>query len=267
MPQLASVEHGESAPHLKEPTAGTLVLAGQGLAVGVGHRAGCRSNTGRSASSVASLRPMSSTRISEPELLIDGPRPARTTIVLAHGAGAGMDSEFMNAFAEGLADCGLGVVRFEFPYMAARRETGKSRPPDREPALRDTWFRIVETVRAERLFIGGKSMGGRIASLVADEAQVAGLVCLGYPFHPTGKPERLRIEHLQTIRTPTLIVQGERDPFGNRPDVEAYRLSEQVHIYWLPDGDHSFKPRKASGRTQEENWREGVAAMAAFLGG
>ena len=210
---------------------------------------------------------MSSTRTSEPDLLIDGPRRAPTTIVLAHGAGVGMDTEFMNAFAGGLARHGLRVVRFEFPYMAARRETGKSRPPDREPVLRETWLRIIEAVRAKTLFIGGKSMGGRIASLVADEAQVAGLVCLGYPFHPTGKPERLRIEHLQTIRTPTLIVQGERDPFGSREEVEAYRLSKQLRMHWLPDGDHSFKPRKASGRTEEENWREGVEAMAAFVGG
>jgi uncharacterized protein len=210
---------------------------------------------------------MSSTRISEPELLIDGPRRAPTTIVLAHGAGAGMDTEFMNAFAEGLAGHDIRVVRFEFPYMATRRETGKSRPPDREPVLRETWLRVIEAVRAERLFIGGKSMGGRIASLIADEAQVAGLVCLGYPFHPTGKPDRLRIEHLQTLKTPTLILQGERDPFGNRQEVEAYRLSKQVRLHWLADGDHSFKPRKASGRTQEENWREGIEAIIAFAGG
>ena len=208
---------------------------------------------------------MSRTRVSEPELLIDGPRRARMTIVLAHGAGAGMDTEFMNAFAEELAAHGLRVVRFEFPYMAARRETGKGGPPDREPVLRETWLRVIEAARTETLFIGGKSMGGRIASLVADEAQVDGLVCLGYPYHPAGKPERLRTEHLQTIRTPTLIVQGERDPFGSRQQVETYQLSEQVRIHWLPDGDHSFKPRKTAGRTQEENWREGVEAVVQFV--
>ena len=209
---------------------------------------------------------MTATRISEPNLLIDGPRAARGTIVLAHGAGAGMETEFMTFFAESLASRKLCVVRFEFRYMAARRETGKSRPPDREPILRETWLRVSQAVRTERLFIGGKSMGGRIASLIADEADVTGLVCLGYPFHPVGKPQQLRIEHLKTIRTPTLLVQGERDPFGNRQEVEAYELSTQVRIHWLPDGDHSFKPRKVSGRTQEDNWREGVKKVAAFMG-
>jgi uncharacterized protein len=176
------------------------------------------------------------------------PSPSGPHVILAHGAGEGMDSVFMNAFAKGLADRGLRVVRFEFPYMAALRETGERRPPDRERVLRETWLRVIKTVAAETVFIGGKSMGGRIASLIADEAHVAGLVCLGYPFHPTGKPEQLRIEHLKTIKTPTLIIQGERDPFGNRHEVAGYKLSKHVRLHWLPDGDHSFKPRKASGR-------------------
>jgi predicted alpha/beta-hydrolase family hydrolase len=201
---------------------------------------------------------------SVPNLLIDGPRGAGRTIILAHGAGAAMDTDFMNAFARGLAKHGLQVVRFEFPYMAARRDTRQRRPPDREPVLRETWLRVIGSVKAENLFIGGKSMGGRIASLVADEAEVAGLVCLGYPFHPTGKPEQLRVEHLKTIKTPTLIVQGERDPFGTRQEVAGYKLSKNVRIHWLVDGDHSFKPRKSSARTQDENWAEGVDAVAAF---
>jgi predicted alpha/beta-hydrolase family hydrolase len=199
------------------------------------------------------------------DLLIDGPRRATRAIIVAHGAGVGMDSDFMNAFAQGLAKHGLRVVRFEFPYMAARRETGKSRPPDREPVLRETWLSVIDSVKAEKLFIGGKSMGGRIASLVADAAEVAGLVCLGYPFHPTGKPDKLRIEHLKTIRTPTLIVQGERDPFGTRDEVAGYKLSKNVRVHWLTDGDHSFTPRKSSGRTQEENWAEGVDGVASFV--
>jgi uncharacterized protein len=198
------------------------------------------------------------------ELLIDGERNRDRTVILAHGAGAPMDTDFMNFFAEGLAKQGLRVVRFEFPYMAERRKTGKSRPPDREPVLRETWLRVIESVNAKSVFIGGKSMGGRIASLVADEAEVAGLICLGYPFHPTGKPEQLRIEHLKTIKTPTLIVQGERDPFGTCEEVAGYKLSKQVRVHWLPDGDHSFKPRKSSGRTQEQNWAEGIEAVTNF---
>jgi uncharacterized protein len=198
----------------------------------------------------------------KPDLLISGPSQASRTIVLAHGAGAGMDSDFMAFFAENLAGHGIRVVRFEFPYMAQRRQTGKKRPPDREPVLRQAWLKVIEQFDAGTLIIGGKSLGGRIASLVADEAGVAGLVCLGYPFHPTGDPERLRTEHLKAIRTPTLIVQGERDAFGNKGEVAGYELAKSVQVHWLPDGDHSFKPRKASGRTEEENWREGVEAVA-----
>ena len=190
--------------------------------------------------------------------------------MLAHGAGAAMDSEFMNAFAAGLASESVQVVRFEFPYMVDRRMTGKKRPPDRESILRQTWLRVIESLSAERLIIGGKSMGGRIASLIVDEARdtnqdlVAGLVCLGYPFHPAGKPGKLRVDHLKAIQTPTLIVQGERDALGNQEEVGDYALSEAIQLHWLADGDHSFMPRKASGRTVEENWRDGIQAVADF---
>jgi predicted alpha/beta-hydrolase family hydrolase len=201
----------------------------------------------------------------KPELLIDGPRNADSTLVLAHGAGAAMDNDFMAAFAEGLAGRGLRVVRFEFPYMAERRKSGQQRPPDREPVLRETWLTVIDSISAKNLFIGGKSMGGRIASLIADEAGVAGLVCMGYPFHPSGKPDNLRVEHLQAIRTPTLIVQGERDALGNREEVTGYRLSRNIQIHWLPDGDHSFKPRKSSGHTESENWSAAIDVVAAFI--
>jgi predicted alpha/beta-hydrolase family hydrolase len=200
-----------------------------------------------------------------PKFLRNGPADAATTLVLAHGAGAAMDSPFMEAMATGLAARGIRVVRFEFPYMAERRQTGKQRPPDREPVLRATWMEVIGPLKAKRPFIGGKSMGGRIASLVADESGVAGLVCLGYPFHPAGKPDRLRIEHLKAIRTPTLIVQGTRDPFGNRDEVAGYRLSPAVRLHWLEDGDHSFEPRKASGRTHEQNLAEAVATVGTFV--
>lgn len=201
----------------------------------------------------------------KPEMLIDGPRQAKRTIVLAHGAGTGLDSGFMTAFAEGLAKGGLRVIRFEFPYMAERLKSGKQRPPDREPVLRKSWLNVVAGLDPDTVVIGGKSMGGRIASLIADEAGIAGLVCLGYPFHPTGKPEKLRVEHLKTIKTKTLILQGERDPFGNKVEVAGYELSRKVKIQWLLDGDHSFKPRAASGKTQEENWREAIEAVSRFV--
>ena len=166
-----------------------------------------------------------------PELLINDPHGGDCTIVLAHGAGAAMDTEFMETFADGLADHGLRVVRFEFPYMATRRITGKRRPPDREPILRDTWHRVVDSLHADRVVIGGKSMGGRIASMIADEVEVAGVVCLGYPFHPVGKPDKLRVEHLKSIETQMLIVQGERDALGNSDDVAGYDLSSNIKFH------------------------------------
>ena len=203
--------------------------------------------------------------MTKPHLLFDGPEDG-PLLALAHGAGAPMDSTFMNAFARGLGEKGLRVARFEFPYMRLRRETGKSKPPDREPALREAWLQVIaELGGGEKLVIGGKSMGGRMASLVADEAGVRGLVCLGYPFHPVGKPDRLRTAHLAALRTPTLIVQGTRDAFGTPEEVSGYELSPAIRIIWLEDGDHSWKPRASSGRTEKQNLAEGVEAVAEFV--
>lgn len=199
------------------------------------------------------------------ELIENGPKKADCSVVLAHGAGAAMDTEFMNTFAEGIAAAGHYVVRFEFPYMAERRRTGKKKAPNREPQLRQTWHEVLEGVQSDRVIIGGKSMGGRIASLIADESAVDGLICLGYPFHPVGKPEKLRTEHLAKLKTPTLIIQGERDNFGKREEVADYKLSKSIRLHWLTDGDHSFKPRKASGLTAQDNWADGVAAAVEFL--
>jgi len=196
--------------------------------------------------------------MNKPDWLLDGPPDARRHLVLAHGAGQGMHSELMEAIARQLAAAGLRVVRFQFPYMMEMERTGKRRPPDRQAVLLDAWHRAIDHALAEgielpQLLIGGKSLGGRMASLIADERSVAGLVCLGYPFHPPGKPERLRIEHLQTLRTPTLICQGTRDPFGNETEVSAYSLSPAIRFAWIEDGEHSFRPRKESGRTWEQN--------------
>jgi predicted alpha/beta-hydrolase family hydrolase len=189
------------------------------------------------------------------------------TLVLAHGAGAPMDSPFMNAMAAGLASGGVRVVRFEFPYMRRRRETGERRPPDREPALRAAWLAaIAELGGGPGLVIGGKSMGGRMASLVADEAGARGLVCLGYPFHPPGREDRLRTAHLAALRTPALVVQGTRDPFGTPEEVAGYALAAGIEVVWMPDGDHSFKPRVASGRTERQNLEAAVAAVLGFVG-
>ncbi len=200
--------------------------------------------------------------------LVDGPARAPLTLVLAHGAGAPMDSPFMNAVASGVAKEGFRVLRFEFPYMHARRG-GKRKPPDREPVLRHAWLDAIGEAAGKKgpssVAIGGKSMGGRIASMVADEAGVAGLVCLGYPFHPPGQPDKLRVAHLEGLGTPALIVQGERDTFGNREEIARYHLSKKIRIFLLPDGDHSFKPRASSGRTEKQNLDEAIAIVSGFL--
>ena len=204
--------------------------------------------------------------------LIDGPDDAPATVLLAHGAGAPMDSPFMASIAGGLAEKGWRVVRFEFPYMARMRETGRRQGPDRMPLLQEA-FR--EQVRMERaswpkrpLFIGGKSMGGRVASLLIDELAanhgVRGCLCLGYPFHPPGKPLTLRTEHLASLQTPTLILQGERDTFGKREEVESYDLSPRVQLEWISSGDHSFKPTKSSGLSEAENWATAVTLSDQF---
>lgn len=201
------------------------------------------------------------------ELLFDGPDDAGLTVVLAHGAGAPMNTPFLNTVARGLAADGLRVARFEFPYMRARRQTGKrGGAPDREPILRNSWKEVVDKLGGgRRLVIGGKSMGGRIASMVADEVGARGLVCLGYPFHPPGRPEKLRTAHLETLSTPALIVQGTRDAFGTQEDVAGYRLSPAIRVVWLEDGDHSWKPRASSGRTEAQNMAEALTAMRTFL--
>jgi uncharacterized protein len=199
--------------------------------------------------------------------LTTGPADARCTFLFVHGAGGAMDTQFMNRIAEGVGARGIRVVRFEFPYMAARRAGGGRGAPDRAPVLLECWRRAIADHDGtdSRIVIGGKSMGGRMASLIADEAGAAALVCFGYPFHPPGKPQQLRTAHLEAIRTPTLILQGERDPFGTPDEVASYALSSSVRIECLTDGDHSLKPRKSSGVTEQENLEQAAHAAAEFI--
>lgn len=199
------------------------------------------------------------------DYLTDGPKSAALTLALGHGAGAPMDSDWMNMVAAAVAAKGFRVIRFEFPYMTERRTTGKKRPPNPARILEETWEAVISDLGPERLVIGGKSMGGRIASMVADRTGVQGLVCLGYPFHPPGRPEKLRTEHLATLKTPTLICQGERDPFGTKDEVPGFTLSKKIKLHWAPDGDHGLKPRKKSGFTEEQNIADAVSAIAAFM--
>ena len=198
-------------------------------------------------------------------------RPAGSplaTLLLAHGSGAGMDSPFLEHLAVELARREIRTLRFDFPYMARARAEGKRRPPSPAPVLLTHWRQLVARWRAAEsgpLWLAGKSMGGRMASLLADELGAAGLICLGYPFHPAGKPERLRTEHLATLATPTLIVQGERDALGNREEVAGYTLAPSIEVQWIATADHDLKPLKRSGLSQTEVLADTAAHIAAFV--
>ena len=207
------------------------------------------------------------------DFLFDGPKDAATTILLAHGAGAPMDSASMNAISTTLAGAGFRVARFEFGYMASRRsEAGRKPPPRAETLIGEYKGAVAELGAKGPLIIGGKSMGGRVASMLADElfaeGKIAGLLCLGYPFHPPGKPEQLRTKHLATLKTPALICQGTRDIFGSREEVTEYKLSRQIDILWLEDGDHDLKPRKAiSGFSAADHLKTIAERVKAWSGG
>ncbi len=202
-------------------------------------------------------------------LLLDGASDAPLTFLLAHGAGAPMDSPFMAAMATGLSQRDWGVVRFEFPYMQRSRQTGKKAAPDRFPVLEACFLeQITALVDRPGLIIGGKSMGGRVASQLLEplgpSSNVRGCVCLGYPFHPPGHPEKLRTDHLMALASPLLVLQGERDTFGKPKEVEGYQLPAAISVAWIPDGDHSFKPRKSSGRSLDQNLALAIDRMDGF---
>jgi predicted alpha/beta-hydrolase family hydrolase len=198
----------------------------------------------------------------------------KARLLLAHGAGAQMTSPFLEKIAQLLSDRDIEVSRFEFSYMAQRRTGGKRRPPPRAERLVEEYISAVNELREamkphDMLLIGGKSMGGRVASMVADDLyaqrKIQGLVCLGYPFHPPGKAENLRTAHLADLKCPTLIVQGERDPFGSRDEVEGYQLSKNIKITWAGDGDHDLGPRGGKGYTKTGNLTAAADEIASFV--
>jgi predicted alpha/beta-hydrolase family hydrolase len=206
-------------------------------------------------------------------LKVDGAQEKSQTLVLfAHGAGADMDSDFMAAMAKLLADKGLTVVRFNFPYMQQRLVDGKRRPPNRAPALLECFNEAISLVNdvfaPGKLYLMGKSMGGRMAAIVAGDetisAKLAGVVCLGYPFLPP-KGKEVRLEPLQQCTAPLLIIQGERDSFGNRAQLAQWDIPERVAVQWIPDGDHSLKPRKSSGHTEAANLAAAAEACFGFM--
>ena len=229
--------------------------------------------------------------------------PDAPVLALAHGAGAGQRSPFMSAFAEAMRARGVTTITFDFPYIQQRRSA-----PDRPPVLEAAWRAVVEGITvgltasaagrdasrsaatasppeqsrrrkadtpemaAPALVIGGKSMGGRIASQVlADPGHplpgVRGLVLLGYPLHPPGQPDRPRVAHLPHLATPTLVVQGSQDPFGTEEEVRQAFRAAAAPVEWLivPGGDHSFKVPRRAGPTMDEVLQRLYETVAAFV--
>ncbi|SDW56307.1 alpha/beta family hydrolase [Marinobacter mobilis] len=195
-------------------------------------------------------------------------------LILAHGAGAPMDSPFMELLARQLAVQGVTVVRFEFPYMQKRREDGRKRPPDRAEKLLAAFVNTVERVSAtlspdQALYLGGKSMGGRMASLLAADTHLKGVfrgvVCFGYPFHPPGKLDKWRLGHFDDLWCPVKIQQGTRDPFGKLDEVAAQSMPGRVSIDWLEGGNHDFLPPKKLDHTQDMLIGQAALNAATFM--
>jgi uncharacterized protein len=207
-------------------------------------------------------------------ILENGRENAANRLIIAHGAGAGITFPFLEEISQLIADHDIAITRFEFAYMEARRNGGVKRPPPKIELLGKEYADMISAVTArapkgQRLFIGGKSLGGRVASMIADDqfraGKISGLVCFGYPFHPPQQPEKLRTAHLEKLTCPALIVHGTRDPFGMRAEVEAYKLSANIKLHWIGDGDHDFAPRAKSGYNREGNLADAADSVAAFI--
>lgn len=198
--------------------------------------------------------------------VFDGPKDADALLVLAPGAGADIHSDFMSFFADCLGGNGLRICRFNFRYLELGRKA-----PDRQPILESTYSAVAEAVagEADRLFLGGKSMGGRIAShIVADGAICDGLVFLGYPLHPPGKPEKIRDAHLHKVKVPMLFVEGTRDQFCPLETLEKVRaeIPTASEVQVIEGGDHSLKVAKSSGRTAHDAWAEACSGISTWIG-
>ncbi|WP_299803922.1 alpha/beta fold hydrolase [uncultured Shewanella sp.] len=192
---------------------------------------------------------------------------ADTLIVLTHGAGANMQHDFMSVMAKGLSFSAT-VARFNFPYMRANAIDGKRRPPDRAPKLIADYALQLAILRLQfkpkKVYLVGKSMGGRMSAILAESLSVDGVICLGYPFIPLSGGEP-RLEPIEKCTAPMMVIQGERDKFGHQGLVETWPVMNKVQLHWLTDGDHSFKPRKSSGTTLEANLGEAIALIKAFI--
>ncbi|KAA1150080.1 alpha/beta hydrolase [Pseudoalteromonas sp. FUC4] len=195
-------------------------------------------------------------------------QPAIAQFIFAHGAGAGSDSDFMQHMAKLISAQGVDVGLFDFEYMKIAKQTNKRRPPERAPKLITYYEQVLTNAQPDLpLFIGGKSMGGRMASMLAcsTEQSLSGVIAFGYPFHPPGRPEKLRTEHFADIVCPFLVLQGERDIFGTREELLTMKMPKQPLFTWLSDGDHSLKPRKKSGVTEQQNRETAALSAVEFI--
>lgn len=196
-------------------------------------------------------------------------------VIFAHGAGADKQHEFMEQMTILFNQANINVLRFNFPYMDKRIALGKRYPPDRMPKLIDCYKQVIcDYLVADHhlglpLFIGGKSMGSRVAATLSGDDEIAlaiqGVFCLGYPFHPPKKPEKLRLEPLQNTKKPILIIQGERDTLGSKLDVAEYQIANLCRTVFLADGDHSLKPRVKSGFTHQQHRESAIQAIVTFI--
>lgn len=188
-------------------------------------------------------------------ILINGPKEAKNILILAHGAGAPMDSVFMNTISDGLNKNQIMTIRFEFPYMSKRR-MGKNSFPDNIVILCDFYKNLFMQIKKiypkKNIWIGGKSMGGRISAIISTYIDIKGVVVFGYPFHPIKNIDKLRLSCLKDEGPPILIIQGTRDKFGNRNEVKKYKINKKNEIYWIEGGDHSFNTLKKSPISYED---------------
>jgi len=202
----------------------------------------------------------------------DGP-----VYIFAHGAGADMNSEFMTLVAEKLAEKGIRVIRFNFPYMIKRAEDGKRRPPDRAPKLLAAYEEIIKYLDCP-VVLGGKSMGGRMSSMLlaenalreeSERLPILGSACMGFPFHAVGKDPKDRLGHMAELTEPLLIVQGTRDTMGTQEEVLGYieeqKVNSAVQLSWLEDGNHDLKPRKVSGFSHQNHINSAIDLIAEFV--
>lgn len=192
----------------------------------------------------------------------------KALVVFAHGAGADKSHEFMEQVSLALNQRNINVLRFNFSYMDVRLAQGNRRPPDRMPKLLECFSTVIDELDSDLpVYIAGKSMGGRVAATLARDKTLKflGVMCLGYPFHPQKKPEKLRLAPLQETQMPILILQGTRDALGSQEEIEQYEFSEHCHCIFFTDGDHNLKPRIKSGFTHAQHIQSAVNEMVKFI--